>query len=136
MTLLVVAGVLLDVDGRVLIAKRPAHKRHGGLWEFPGGKVEAGETPQAALARELFEELGVDPCPSCLEPFAFVCPHQDNITLLLFACRQWDGVIEAREHDEIAWVRRERLFKFDLAPADRELAAAVASRLEGRRVAV
>ncbi len=131
---LVTAAALLDVDGRVLIGQRPADKQHGGLWEFPGGKVEAGETPDQALARELREELGVDPCPGCLEPFAFATRAESGLVLLLYACRRWDGVVEAREHAAIAWVARIRLLDYDLAPADRELASAVMDRLDGVRV--
>lgn len=140
MALLVAAAAVLDVDGRVLIAKRPADKHHGGLWEFPGGKIEPGEGLEAGLARELREELGIDPCPSCLEPFAFVTrddpAHRDQggLVITLFACRQWDGIAQALEHDQIAWVRKPALFGYDLAPADQDLAAAVHDRLTGGRV--
>lgn len=141
MALLVAAAAVLDVDGRVLIAKRPVDKHHGGLWEFPGGKIEPGEDVEAGLARELREELEIDPCPTCLEPFAFATraagadgAPADGMALMLFACRQWDGVARNVEHDAIAWVRKERLLSYDLAPADLELAAAVQDRLTGVRV--
>lgn len=151
--LLVAAAALLDADGRVLLAQRPAHKAHGGLWEFPGGKVEAGETPEAGLIRELREELGVEPCPTCVEPFAFassaihrlaratlgaeVGPADTpmDIVLLLYACRRWDGIAEGREGQALVWSPRDRLHERPMPPLDRELAAAVRDRLHGARVA-
>lgn len=150
--LLVAAAALLDADGRVLLAQRPVHKTHGGLWEFPGGKIEPGETPEAGLIRELREELGVEPCPTCLEPFAFASSaiHRTaramqgepagaddasvDIVLLLYACRRWDGIAEGREGQAIVWLPRERLHERPMPALDRELAAAVRERLRGVRV--
>jgi 8-oxo-dGTP diphosphatase len=96
-----------------------------GLWEFPGGKVEAGETPEAALRRELSEELGIDVCPTCLHPLTFASHAYEKFHLLmpLFLCRQWDGVVSAREGQELAWVRANRLKDFPMPPADEPLIA-------------
>ena len=106
-TVLVSAVALIDADGRVLIARRPEGKSMAGLWEFPGGKVEAGETPEAALIRELHEELGIDTWKSCLAPLTFASHAYEDFHLLmpLFACRRWQGVPRAREGQELAWVR-------------------------------
>ena len=108
---LVAAAALVDSDGRVLIAKRPAGKALAGLWEFPGGKVEAGESPEAALIRELQEELGIETRQSCLAPIAFASHSYDDFHLLMpvFACRVWQGQPKALEHDELAWVAPPRL---------------------------
>lgn len=135
--LLVGACALVDPDGRVLIAQRPQGKPHAGKWEFPGGKVEAGESPEAAVVRELREELGVEPCEQCLQPFAFASePLEDGRHLLmpLFICRRWDGFADPREGQKIAWVRPERLADYDLLPADRPLAAELRDRLVGARI--
>lgn len=135
--LLVGACALVDPDGRVLIAQRPQGKPHAGKWEFPGGKVEAGESPEAAVVRELREELGVEPCEQCLQPFAFASePLEDGRHLLmpLFICRRWDGFADPREGQKITWVRPERLADYDLLPADRPLAAELRDRLVGARV--
>jgi 8-oxo-dGTP diphosphatase len=120
---LVVAVAMIDPDGRVLLARRPAGKEHGGLWEFPGGKVEAGETPEAALIRELKEELGVDVPPRCLAPLTFASHAYPNYHLLmpLYACRNWEGEPEPREGQALAWVRRERLRDYPMPPADEPL---------------
>ena len=133
--LLVVAGALLDPDGRILLAQRPAHKAHGGLWEFPGGKVEAGESPQQALVRELREELRVEPCEQCLQPFAFASEAIEGGHLLmpLFVCRKWDGFPDPQEGQSIAWVRPNDLHTYDMPPADRPLAAELRDRLHGTR---
>src|SRR6478735_6737627 len=103
---LVVAVALIDPDGRVLVAQRPAGKAMAGLWEFPGGKVEPGETPEAALVRELREELGIDTWSSCLAPLTFASHAYADFHLLmpLYACRRWDGVPQAREHTALRWV--------------------------------
>src|SRR6266567_7209288 len=108
---LVVAVALVDVDGRVLLAQRPAGKPMAGLWEFPGGKVDAGETPEGALIRELAEELGIDVAASCLAPFAFASHGYADFHLLmpLYVCRKWQGSITAREGQRLAWVRPNRL---------------------------
>ena len=130
--LLVAAAALIDGEGRVLIARRPAQKEHGGLWEFPGGKVGEGETPEAALVRELKEELGVDVAASCLAPFAFASHPSTGLHLLmpLFLCRKWRGVPVALEGQAISWVRAGKLLDRDLCPADRPLAAQLRDYLE------
>ncbi len=124
-TVLVVAVALIDVDGRVLIAKRPEGKTLAGLWEFPGGKVEPGERPEAALIRELREELGIEVSESCLAPFVFASHAYDSFHLLmpLYLCRRWDGVVAAREHAALAWVRPDRLSDYPMPPADEPLVA-------------
>ena len=122
---LVVAGALVDADGRVLIARRPEGKRMAGLWEFPGGKVAPGETPEEALIRELHEELGVDTRESCLAPIAFASHRYDDFHLLmpLYVCRVWKGAPSPREGQELAWVRPPRLFDYPMPPADAPLIA-------------
>jgi 8-oxo-dGTP diphosphatase len=135
--LLVCACALIDPDGRVLIARRPEGKSLAGQWEFPGGKIEAGETPEIALVRELREELGVEPCEQCLQPFAFASELLDggrHLLMPLFVCRRWDGFVDPREGQEIAWVRPDRLVNYDLVAPDRPLAAELRDRLVGARV--
>jgi 8-oxo-dGTP diphosphatase len=124
-TVLVVAVALIDVDGRVLIARRPEGKQLAGLWEFPGGKVEPGERPEAALIRELREELGIEVSESCLSPFVFASHAYESFHLLmpLYLCRRWEGVVTAREHSALAWVRPERLADYPMPPADDPLVA-------------
>ncbi|MEM9681958.1 MAG: 8-oxo-dGTP diphosphatase MutT [Pseudomonadota bacterium] len=123
--MLVVAGALIDADGRVLIARRPEGKAMAGLWEFPGGKVANGETPEAALIRELQEELGVDTRESCLAPIAFASHRYDDFHLLmpLYICRVWQGMPTALEGQELAWVRPLNLSDYDMPPADAPLVA-------------
>ena len=118
--LLVSAVALIDADGRVLLAQRPEGKSMAGLWEFPGGKVEAGETPEAALIRELHEELGINTWKSCLAPLTFASHAYEKFHLLmpLFACRRWEGVPAPREGQTLAWVRPDRLRDYALPPAD------------------
>ncbi len=120
---LVAAVALVDVDGRVLIQRRPDGKPMAGLWEFPGGKVHEGETPEAALIRELAEELGIDVTSSCLAPFAFASHRYDKFHLLmpLYLCRVWRGELRAHEGQEIAWVRPVRLGDYPMPPADKPL---------------
>lgn len=121
MNLLLVAAVaLIDVEGRVLLAERPAGKSLAGLWEFPGGKVEAGETPEAALIRELHEELGIETWQSCLAPLTFASHAYADFHLLmpLFACRKWGGIVTPREGQRLAWVRPADLRSYDMPPAD------------------
>lgn len=124
-TVLVVAVALVDVDGRVLIARRPEGKQLAGLWEFPGGKVEPGERPEAALIRELREELGIEVSESCLAPFVFASHAYDSFHLLmpLYLCRRWEGTVVAREHSALAWVKPDRLADYPMPPADDPLAA-------------
>jgi 8-oxo-dGTP diphosphatase len=118
--LLVSAVALIDADGRVLLAQRPEGKSMAGLWEFPGGKVEAGETPEAALIRELHEELGINTWKSCLAPLTFASHAYEKFQLLmpLFACRRWEGVPTPREGQTLAWVRPDRLRDYPMPPAD------------------
>ncbi len=117
---LVAAVALIDPDGRVLLAQRPEGKSMAGLWEFPGGKVEAGETPEAALIRELREELGIDTWASCLAPLSFASHAYSDFHLLmpLFACRRWQGQPAAREGQTLRWVRPKALTDYPMPPAD------------------
>ena len=122
---LVSAGALIDRDGRVLVTTRPAGRDHAGLWEFPGGKLEPGEAPEAALIRELVEEIGVSTEASCLAPFAFATDpkREEPLVLMLFVCRKWKGVPTPCEGQETRWVRPSALMDLDMPPMDRPLAA-------------
>ena len=122
---LVAAVALIDKDGRVLLSKRPAHKQLGGLWEFPGGKVEAGETPEACLIRELDEELGITVTRSCLAPFVFASHAYEAFHLLmpLYLIRRWEGLVRAREHKALAWVKPNDMGAYPMPPADPPLVA-------------
>ncbi len=122
-TVLVSAVALIDRDGRVLLAQRPAGKAMAGLWEFPGGKVEPGETPEAALIRELAEELGIDTWQSCLAPLTFASHSYDEFHLLmpLFACRKWEGTPMARENQVLKWVRPKDMRDYPMPAADKPL---------------
>ena len=117
---LVSAVALVDADGRVLLARRPEGKQMAGLWEFPGGKIEAGETPEAALIRELDEELGIDTAESCLAPLSFASHTYDDFHLLMlvYVCRKWNGTPRQLEGNELAWVRLARLRDHAMPPAD------------------
>lgn len=117
---LVAAVALIDRDGRVLLAQRPEGKSLAGLWEFPGGKVEPGESPETALIRELHEELGIETWQSCLAPLTFASHGYEDFHLLmpLFACRRWQGVPHPREGQNLAWVRAAELSTYPMPPAD------------------
>ncbi|MEA2787804.1 MAG: 8-oxo-dGTP diphosphatase, partial [Acetobacteraceae bacterium] len=121
--MLVAACALVDVDGRVLLARRPEGKKMAGLWEFPGGKLDPGETPEAALIRELKEELGIDVTTACLAPFAFASHEYEGFHLLmpLFVCRRWKGTPKPREKQTLAWVRASKLAEYEMPPADKPL---------------
>jgi len=124
-TVLVVAVALIDPDGRILIAQRPEGKQLAGLWEFPGGKVEAGERPEQALIRELLEELGIDVKEACLAPFVFTSHAYEKFHLLmpLYLCRRWSGTVVAKEHTALAWVKPDKLRDYPMPPADEPLIA-------------
>jgi 8-oxo-dGTP diphosphatase len=129
--IIVAACVLLDGNGRILIAKRPQGRPLAGLWEFPGGKVEAGETPEHALIRELGEELGVDIAASDLTPLTFASHAYPDFHLLmpLFLCRRWQGEVMPHEGQELAWVNPEQLASYAMPPADEPLKAALPALL-------
>jgi len=122
---LVAACALIDADGRVLLARRPAGKPMAGLWEFPGGKVEAGERPEDSLIRELDEELGIVVREPCLAPLAFASHSYPEFHLLmpLYVCRRWDGIVQPREGQQLAWVRPNKLRDYPMPPADAPLIA-------------
>ncbi len=132
--MLVVAAALVDLDGRVLLAKRPPGKAMAGLWEFPGGKLGPGETPEAALIRELKEELGIDVSQSCLAPVTFASHPYETFHLLmpLYVCRMWDGTVVAREGQTLAWVRPARMGDYPMPPADTPLVATLRDLLSAR----
>ncbi len=117
---LVAAAALVDPDGRVLVAQRPEGKPMAGLWEFPGGKVEPGETPETALMRELDEELGIETWSSCLAPLSFVSHGYEDFHLLMpvFVCRKWQGTPQCREHAALRWVRPAEMARLAMPAAD------------------
>ena len=123
--LLVAAAALVDPDNRILIAQRPEGKSMAGLWEFPGGKVRDGETPEFALMRELEEELGIETRPTCFLPVAFASHTYDDFHLLmpLFICRAWKNVPKAKEHSALKWVKANDLGNYPMPPADIPLIA-------------
>ena len=122
---LVVCVALVDADGRVLLAQRPEGKPMAGLWEFPGGKVHDGETPETALIRELKEELGIDVAASCLAPFTFASHAYADFHLLmpLYVCRKWEGAVTPLEGQALTWARPQRLGDYPMPPADKPLVA-------------
>jgi len=123
--LLVAACALVDTDGRVLLCQRPEGKQLAGLWEFPGGKVEPGETPEACLIRELNEELGITVAQACLAPFVFASHSYESFHLLmpLYLCRRWEGRVTRHEHAALAWVKPSRMADYPMPPADAPLVA-------------
>jgi 8-oxo-dGTP diphosphatase len=120
---LVVACALIDADGRILLAQRPAGRSLAGLWEFPGGKLEAGERPEQALIRELAEEIGIRVAEACLAPLTFASHAYADFHLLmpLYVCRRWEGIVTAREGQNLAWVRPNKLRDYPMPPADAPL---------------
>ncbi len=118
--ILVSAVALIDTDGRILLAQRPEGKSMAGLWEFPGGKVESGESPEVALIRELQEELGIDTWESCLAPLTFASHAYESFHLLmpLFACRKWQGTPQSKEGQALKWVHARELRDYPMPPAD------------------
>ncbi|MEP7029533.1 MAG: (deoxy)nucleoside triphosphate pyrophosphohydrolase [Pseudolabrys sp.] len=118
--ILVAACALVDADGRVLLAQRPQGKTMAGLWEFPGGKIEAGERPEETLIRELKEELGIIVSEACLAPLTFASHRYPDFQLLmpLYVCRRWEGIVTAKERQGLAWVKPNRLRDYDMPPAD------------------
>ncbi|MGH6926775.1 MAG: (deoxy)nucleoside triphosphate pyrophosphohydrolase [Dongiaceae bacterium] len=124
---LVAAVALIDADGRVLIAQRPEGKSMAGLWEFPGGKVHERETPEAALIRELKEELGIDVKEACLAPFTFASHRYETFHLLmpLYVCRKWDGIVMPQEGQRTKWVMPRQLMDYEMPPADKPLVAMI-----------
>ncbi|WP_421927340.1 8-oxo-dGTP diphosphatase MutT [Neoaquamicrobium sediminum] len=121
--LLVAACALVDGDGRVLIAQRPEGKQLAGMWEFPGGKVEPGETPEEAVVRELREELGIETKVACLAPLTFASHAYESFNLLmpLFVCRRYWGIPQAQEGQALKWVRPNKLRDYPMPPADEPL---------------
>src|SRR4051812_14745121 len=126
-TVWVSAVALVDADGRVLLAQRPAGKTMAGLWEFPGGKIEAGETPEQALVRELKEELGIDTSSSCLAPLTFASHSYDDFHLMmpLYVCRVWQGQVVGREGQKFVWAYPKDFDKYPMPPADIPLIPAI-----------
>lgn len=129
--LLVAACALIDQDGRILMSQRPEGKDLSGKWEFPGGKMEVNETPEQTVVRELREELSIEPCERCLQPFSFVTHDYERFSLFmpLFLCRQWDGFVRPRERQAVRWLYPDRIVELDLVPADEPLAREIRDRL-------
>lgn len=134
--LMVAACALIDPDGRILLSQRPVGKDFAGKWEFPGGKMEEGERPEQTVVRELREELGIEPCERCLQPFSFVSHDYGDFSLFmpLYLCRQWDGFARPIEGQAIKWVYPDRITDLDLVPADIPLAREIRDRLKKGRV--
>jgi 8-oxo-dGTP diphosphatase len=118
---------VIDTDDRVLLARRPSGKQMAGLWEFPGGKIHGGETPEAALIRELKEELAIDVTEACLAPFTFASHRYEKFHLLmpLYVCRRWNGIVTPQEGQETVWVMPQRLAEYPMPPADKPLVAMI-----------
>ena len=133
--LYVAACALIDQDGRILMSQRPIGKMFAGKWEFPGGKMEVDERPEQTVVRELREELGIEPCERCLQPFSFVSHEYETFHLFmpLYLCRQWDGFAQPREKQAIKWVFPDRITNLDLVPADIPLAQEIRDRLQKGR---
>ena len=129
--LVVVACALVDADGRVLLAQRPEGKVMAGLWEFPGGKIEPGETPEAALIRELNEELSIDVTAACLAPLSFASHEYEDFHLLMpvYVCRKWDGQIMPRDGQRVKWLRPRDMFDLAMPEADKPLIAALRDQI-------
>jgi 8-oxo-dGTP diphosphatase len=129
--LLVAACALVDVDRRVLITQRPEGKPMAGLWEFPGGKIEAGETPEATIVRELREEIGIETSESCLAPLTFASHRYDDFHLLmpLYICRRWTGIPQGREGQALKWVRAANIRDYPMPAADLPLIPALIDHL-------
>ncbi len=132
-TVLVSAVALFDADGRVLLTQRPPGKSMAGLWEFPGGKVEVGELPEAALTREIREELGVEICERCAAPLTFVShAYEDfHLLMLLYVCRKWEGIPEALEGQKLTWKFPHEMVALPMPPADIPLVAALMDSIHG-----
>jgi 8-oxo-dGTP diphosphatase len=132
---LVAACALIDSDNRILLARRPAGKPMEGLWEFPGGKIEEGETPETTLIRELREELGIIVRADCLAPLTFASHHYETFHLLmpLYVCRRWEGIVSAKERQELAWVKPQKLRDYPMPPADLPLIPALIELIPSMR---
>ena len=130
-TVLVSAIAIVDVDGRVLLGQRPEGKSMAGMWEFPGGKVEDGETPEVAIIREAEEELGLDICNTCIAPLTFVSHEYEDfhLLMLLYICRNWEGIPEGKEGQELCWKRPNEMSALAMPPADKPLIAALRDAL-------
>jgi 8-oxo-dGTP diphosphatase len=124
---LVVACALINEYGKVLINERPVGKDYAGYWEFPGGKVDEGETPEEAIIRELKEEINIDVTGSCLAPLSFTEKQYDNyyVVVLLYVCRRWNGHVMPMEEQELAWVNPKEINNFNLLPADKSFFASL-----------
>ncbi len=125
--ILVAAVLLVDIDGKILLSQRPVGKSMAGLWEFPGGKIEEGETPERALIRELKEELNINTTQACFAPFTFASHTYEDFHLLMpcFLCRKWDGFVTGAEGQKVTWVKPEDLKNYPMPPADKPLLAMI-----------